>query len=70
MTRNLGMVDRLVRIVIGAMLLGLYGALQPPWRYLTLLGLIPLGTALTGNCPLYSVLGISTLGKKSGSSPG
>lgn len=65
MTRNLGIADRLVRIVIAAILLGLYGALQPPWRYLTLFGLIPLGTALTGNCPLYSRLGISTLRKKS-----
>ncbi|HTL06388.1 MAG TPA: DUF2892 domain-containing protein [Gemmatimonadales bacterium] len=64
MTRNLGTADRLVRIVVGAMLLGLYGALLPPWRYLTLLGLIPLGTALTGNCPLYSVLGLTTLRKK------
>jgi len=70
MTRNLGTIDRLLRIVFGAMLLGLYGALQPPWRYLTLLGLIPLGTALTGNCPLYSLLGISTLRKNSGKSPG
>jgi hypothetical protein len=64
MTRNMGMTDRLLRVVVGAMLLGLYGALEPPWRYLTLLGLIPLGTALTGNCPLYSLLGISTLRKQ------
>lgn len=61
MKRNLGIADRLVRIALAALLLGLYGALQPPWRYLTLLGLIPLGTALTGNCPLYTLLGISTL---------
>lgn len=61
MTRNLGMVDRLVRLAVGAMLLGLYGALEPPLQYLTLIGLIPLGTALTGKCPLYALLGISTL---------
>lgn len=61
MKRNIGAGDRLLRIMLAAMILGLYGALEPPWRYLTLLGLIPLGTALTGNCPLYTALGISTL---------
>ena len=63
MKRNLSVGDRIVRIVLGAMILGLYGALDPPLRYGTLLGLIPLGTALTGNCPLYTLLGISTLRK-------
>jgi Inner membrane protein YgaP-like, transmembrane domain len=63
MTRNLGIADRLLRLVIGAVILGLYGAVEPPLKYLTLIGLIPLGTALTGSCPLYSLLGISTLRK-------
>jgi len=35
----------------------LYGALAPPWKYVTLLGLIPLGTSLTGFCPLYAAIG-------------
>jgi hypothetical protein len=65
MTRNIGTVDRVIRFAVGVLLLGLYGALEPPGRYLTLLGLIPLGTALTGNCPLYSTLGISTTRKYS-----
>lgn len=63
MTRNIGAVDRVIRFAVGVLILGLYGALQPPGRYLTLLGLIPLGTALTGNCPLYSLLGVSTVRK-------
>jgi hypothetical protein len=33
------------------MILGLYGALTPPWKYLTLIGLVPFGTALTGFLP-------------------
>lgn len=60
MRRNVGTFDRLLRVVLGVALLGLYGALDPPLRYLTLLGLIPLGTGLLGNCPLYTLLGIST----------
>lgn len=66
MTRNIGTVDRIIRGIVGVLLLGLYGALEPPGRYLALFGLIPLGTALTGNCPLYSLLGISTLRKTAG----
>jgi hypothetical protein len=57
MIRNLGTLERTVRIVIGLMLLGLYGALPDPWRYLTLIGLIPLGTGLLGHCPVYRKLG-------------
>ncbi len=60
MTRNVGGLDRAIRLLLGVLLLGLYGALDPPWKFVTLLGLIPLGTALTGMCPLYSMLGIST----------
>ena len=57
MIRNMSWLDRAIRLIIGIVILGLYGALEPPWRYLTLLGLIPLGSALTGFCPLYAWLG-------------
>jgi hypothetical protein len=57
MTRNLGTLERALRIVVGLMLLGLYGALPEPGRYLTLLGLLPLGTGLLGHCPVYRTLG-------------
>lgn len=60
MTRNTGALDRLFRGVVGVLLLGLYGALDPPLKYVTLLGLVPLATALSGFCPLYHVLGVST----------
>jgi hypothetical protein len=54
MTCNVGRVERIVRLIIGVMILGLYGALPSPWRYFTLIGLLPLGTALTGFCPTYA----------------
>lgn len=60
MPHNVGTLDRSLRLILGIVILGLFGALDPPWKYFTLLGLIPLGTALTGRCPLYSMLGIST----------
>ncbi len=60
MTRNVGTVDRALRLIVGVIILGLFGAIDPPWKYLTLIGLIPVATALTGNCPVYSLFGIST----------
>ena len=57
MTRNIPDFERVARLIAGLMILGLYGALDPPWKYLTLLGLLPLGSALTGFCPLYAALG-------------
>ena len=64
--RNCGTLDRAVRLVLGIALLGLYGALEAPGRYFTLLGLPLIATALTGFCPLYTLLGISTLGHGKG----
>ena len=62
MITNVGGIDRVLRIVIGAALLIWFfvdqggGALH----YAKLLGIIPLLTGLVGSCPLYSLLGIST----------
>ena len=56
MAANLGILERGLRLILGTMLLGLFGALAEPWRYLTLVGLVPFGTALTGFCPLKAVL--------------
>ena len=58
MERNIGVSERVIRAIIGILLLGLYGAVPAPWKYVTLIGLIPLGTALTGHCPVYRMLGI------------
>lgn len=57
MVRNVGTAERVVRLITGVVILGLFGVLPSPWRYLALLGLIPFGTALTGHCPVYRALG-------------
>jgi hypothetical protein len=67
--RNAGTLDRLLRGVLGIALLGLFGALRAPWSYaVAALGLAFIGTAATGFCPLYALLGCST-GKREGTSP-
>ena len=60
MTRNVGQFDRAIRLMIGVMLLGLYGALPAPWRYLTLAGIVLIATAAMSFCPLYPLIGVST----------
>ena len=56
MSVNVGKVERVVRLIAGVMILGLYGALPEPWRYLTLIGLLPFGSAITGFCPIRTAL--------------
>lgn len=52
-----------MRAVFGTVILSLvFVGPQTPWGWL---GLIPLGTAAMGWCPLYSLLGINTCGVKS-----
>ena len=63
MTKNVGRLDRVLRLIVGVMLLGLYGALDPPLKYFTLIGLVLVATAASGFCPLYTLFGVSTGGK-------
>lgn len=56
--RNEGTVDRVLRVVAGAALVSLvFVGPETPWGWI---GLVPLVTGLIGNCPVYSLLGIST----------
>lgn len=60
MEMNVGTADRAVRIVVGLALLSLPLWLDSPWRWLGLIGLMPLITGLSRRCPGYSLLGIDT----------
>ena len=58
MTRNVGGIDRALRIIVGLALIGLtLAGLIGWWGWI---GLVPLGTALLGYCPLYPMLGLNT----------
>lgn len=57
MKSNEGKVDRAVRIVLGAGILGA-GAYFQNW--FGLIGIVPLATGLFGTCLLYKPFGIST----------
>jgi hypothetical protein len=61
MTTNVGSIDRIVRIVIGLGLLW-YAIFAAPtgYNWIGWIGVVPIITALIGNCPLYSILGVTT----------
>lgn len=57
-TRNVGTVDRVVRLVVGLAILSLlFWGPQTLWA---LVGLVPIATALVGWCPAYRALGVRT----------
>ncbi len=66
-TKNVGGVDRVLRIIVGILLLLLvslaYIGPQTQWAYLGLLGIIPLITGIIGSCPPYKLFGINTYKK-------
>jgi hypothetical protein len=61
MIKNVGKIDRLVRIVVGLALLSMLIFAGGNWKWLAgLAGLVLLGTAVVGWCPAYGALGIKT----------
>lgn len=58
---NVGKTDRIIRIILG-LLIAVLGIVYKSWW--GLLAVIPLGTAFTGTCLLYSVFGINTCPKE------
>jgi len=61
MKKNIGQIDTIIRIIIG-LGIGAAGWYYESW--LGLIGLVPLLTAFTGFCGLYTLLGISTCPRK------
>jgi hypothetical protein len=57
MVHHLGTPGRIACLVAGVMILGLFGALPSPWRYVTLIGLVPLAAAIGGQCPVCALAG-------------
>ena len=57
---NVGGIDRVLRIVVGLVLLSLFFIYpDASWRWLALIGIVPVLTGLFSTCPLYSLVGLS-----------
>lgn len=61
MKRNVGRTDRIIRIVLGLLIIAA-GIIFKSW--LGLFGVIPIITALTGACGIYIPFGINTRKEK------
>lgn len=61
MTRNVGTVDRILRILVGVALIA-FAIAEPDvgWSWIGWIGVVPILTAFIGWCPAYRVVGMST----------
>lgn len=58
MKTNVGGIDRILRIVVGLVLIGLtLAGVIGVWGWI---GVVPLATGFLRSCPLYSIVGINT----------
>ena len=65
-TTNEGNFDRIVRVAIGLGLIVWFFMDHGTgfWHFAKLIGIVPLLTGLTDNCPAYSIFGVSTCSMK------
>jgi hypothetical protein len=67
MTKNVGTVDRLLRIAVAIVIFAMIamGTLSGTWAIiLGILAAVFVGTSLIGTCPLYMPFGVSTMGPR------
>lgn len=59
--KNVGTIDRALRVIVGLVLLSL--VFIGPQTWWGLIGLVPLATGLISWCPAYTLFRIKTLGR-------
>lgn len=58
---NEGTVDRVVRVIVGLVMLYPFFFHEEGWlSYVSVIGAVPLITGIAGSCPLYALFGINT----------
>lgn len=64
MSPNVGNVDRIIRIILGVVLISLvFVGPKTVWGWI---GVVPIATALIRWCPAYRIFGLSTCSKRHG----
>lgn len=64
MEKNVGSTDKLIRWIVGLCILSMIFWVNGSWRWIGLIGFVPILTGSINYCPLYSVVGISTAKKQ------
>ena len=57
MKKNVGSIDKTIRIILGVIIFGAGIYFQSWWG---LIGIIPFMTVIMGSCPIYQIFGISS----------
>lgn len=60
MKKNVGSLDKVIRLVLALGLFSLFFIFEGNARFLALFGFVPLLTGFMNFCPLYTVFGCST----------
>jgi len=63
MSKNIGTLDRVLRVIVGLALIAYalkLGLPETGWNRVGWIGVVPLLTAVVGFCPLYRLLGLNT----------
>lgn len=60
MKSNISSMDRIVRVLLGVVLVVLFFVIDGGFRWIGLLGVVFLATAAINFCPLYKMFGVST----------
>ena len=58
--KNVGSTDKVIRYIIGVVLLSLLFIIPGNLKFIGLIGLVPIITAAFSFCPLYAIFGIKT----------
>ena len=61
MKANIGSIDKVVRLILGAVIIILGFYFNTWWG---IIGLVPIITVAINFCPIYGILGISTISKE------
>lgn len=66
MSKNVGSIDRILRVVFGLALLAFAFFSGHQYGWIGYIGIVPLLTAAMSWCPLYSIFGVSSCPVKQG----
>ncbi len=63
--KNMGQTDRIIRAIVGVVMVIAFLSMSGFWSWLALIiGVVLLATAAMAHCPPYSMLGINTCSTK------
>jgi len=64
MIKNMGTIDKVVRIVLGLGLISLYFLIEGPHKWWSIAGVVLVATVLLDFCPIYKILGLKGTANK------